>query len=87
MRQVKKEKSPLYRWISAKTGLTPNRLSTIVKNTKAFNEHDLSALLSGGILTIDEIFANVDMDREERVYLAEFEHKRLMKMAMDSPRS
>lgn len=68
-----KREGVLYIEISQMTNLPPNRISEIV-NTQKINDPGLTGILSGGVLTVDQIIKNIpDLTEKERAFLRGFE--------------
>ena len=67
--------------LSEKSGIPQNRLSEIKNKKRAMTELWAMALITGGIITVDDIEKSVDLDKEENAYLNEmrfFENKDLI---------
>jgi hypothetical protein len=67
--------------LSEKSGIPQNRLSEIKNQKRAMTELWLKALITGGIIAVDDIDKSVPLDNEEKKYLNEmrfFENKALI---------
>jgi hypothetical protein len=67
--------------LSEKSGIPQNRLSEIKNKKRAMTELWSKALITGGIIIVDDIEKSVVLDKEEKAYLNEmrfFENKDLI---------
>lgn len=67
--------------LSEKSGIPQNRLSEIKNKKRAMTELWLKALITGGIITVDDIEKSVPLDSEEKKYIGDYriyENKALM---------
>jgi len=67
--------------LSEKSGIPQNRLSEIKNKKRAMTELWAMALITGGIITVDDIENSVVLDKEEKAYFNEmrfFENKDLI---------
>ena len=67
--------------LSEQSGIPQNRLSEIKNQKRAMTELWSKALITGGIITVDDIVKSVPLDSEEKEYLNDmrfFENKSLI---------
>lgn len=67
--------------LSEQSGIPQNRLSEIKNQKRAMTELWLKTLITGGIITVDDIVKSVPLDSEEKKYLNDmrfFENKYLI---------
>lgn len=67
--------------LSEKSGIPQNRLSEIKNQKRAMTELWLKALITGGVISVDDIEKSVPLDSEEKEYLNDmrfFENKSLI---------
>lgn len=67
--------------LSEKSGIPQNRLSEIKNQKRVMTELWLKALITGGVITVDDIVKSVPLDSEEKEYLNDmrfFENKALI---------
>lgn len=55
--------------LSEKSGIPQNRLSEIRNKQRAMTEFWLKALISGGLITVEDIKKSVPLDNDEKKYL------------------